>query len=160
MDDNRNVKPSQIADRLIEYRKFVASAYETGALWMDSLKAKLHPHGFDLVQFMKQRQNFPAKTVRTRGDVQNLYVRMPDGFGKYFSEIRDRGVGIRVCLKVSDIGGARILLPDLGPALLKLPGDGKLTVSGKITGAALAAEYTSPETGRTVPVGTGHSRVQ
>ena len=71
---------------------------------------------------------------------------MIDRFGKDRSQIRNRGIGVRVCLKVGDIGGTIVLSDALSFAGFNLFGNGSAPITGKITGPSGTAENAATRT--------------
>ena len=85
---------------------------------------------------------------------------MIDRFGKDGSQIRNRGIGVRVCLKVGNVGGTTVLSDALSFAGFNLFGNGGAPITGKITGSSGAAENAAAHTKSAVSVRTGHAAVK
>ena len=137
---------------------------------MDGLQAQLQPDGFYPVEAGAEIQDVLRQAVGAGGDGEDLHLRVADGGGEQGFQIVHRRVGVGVGLEVGDIGaGVLAHLPgDAGNGLLDLGVDGRLegvrgagrgSGGGKLPGATLAAEDTSPGAKSAVPVGAGHAAV-
>ena len=70
---------------------------------MDRLQSQFDPDRFDLVQAGEKSDHVGAQAVGPGGDGQDLYIRIPDRFRKYFLKIVHRGVSVGKCLEIGDI---------------------------------------------------------
>lgn len=83
-----------------------------------------------------------------------------DCFSENLSQVRSRGVSIRIRLKIGNIGVAGIFAGCLLLSGFNLLCDGKRFGGGEVAGTALTAEDAATGTKRTIAVGAGHAAIQ
>ena len=127
---------------------------------MDGLQSKLYPDGLSFIQAREKFYHILFQAVWTGADGKRHNPWMGNGFRENPLQIRNRSIGIGICLEIGNIfvdwtlGGQHFNLA------VNLPGDGKGCACGEISAAPFTAENTAAVPDGAVPVGTAHASVQ
>ncbi len=160
MGDDLNSPVPKAPYCIFESGEGITSAYECCCIFVHGLKTQLNPYRLNLIQFCQKVKDRRLQTIWSGGNGQKSNIRMENRFCKDRAQVGYRGIGIGICLKVSNIAVDRAFVLQTYSGLLNLSMYGKSGIGGKVAGSAGTTEDTSAGSNPAVSVGTGHAGIE